>query len=91
MINSFGKEQKKEEKLPGWDEICRKEEELKANRWIEWMKDEIIKMAKGFYCCPRCGALVGGYSHYCDQCKTRYVEAGDAYWFAEYLKRRWKE
>lgn len=92
MINNFGEEQKKEEKnLPFQGEVSRRNDETKApNILTDWMKDEFIKMAEEFNCCPICGTPCSGYKHYCEACKERYVTADDAYWFAEHLKKRWK-
>ena len=49
--------------------------------------DEIIIMAQDFECCPHCGNTAIE-SHWCPACKERIIEPANAYWFAEFLKKK---
>ena len=53
--------------------------------------DEIIKMAENFECCPYCGNLNLDSEHSCNVCKKRFLKPDDAYWFAEYLKKKYNK
>jgi len=50
---------------------------------------EIIKEAEAFKCCPYCGNPDLDSEHFCNKCGERIVEPDDAYWFAEYLKKKY--
>ena len=50
-----------------------------------------IDLAEGFRCCPVCGSDDAESKHYCQHCKQSFVEEGDAYWLAQYLRKKFKE
>ena len=51
--------------------------------------DAIIAEADEFTCCPRCGATDIENDHYCQHCKERMVEPDSAWWFGQYLRRKY--
>lgn len=48
---------------------------------------KIVAEAENFQCCPLCGGQHNT-PHFCPVKEERYVEEDDAYWFAEYLKKK---
>jgi hypothetical protein len=50
---------------------------------------DIIALAEAFHCCPNCGATDNESKHGCQHCHESFVEEGDAYWFAEWLKKKY--
>lgn len=54
--------------------------------------EQILIEAKNFECCPDCGDVNDGaiHHHLCDKCKERVAVPDDAYWFYEYLAKKFK-
>lgn len=50
---------------------------------------EIIALAEKMEFCPMCGTDARKFSHYCPKCNERFSVADDAYWFYEYLKKKY--
>ena len=52
--------------------------------------EQIIKDLSEVCLCPECGIGMGCYSHFCENCNSRVSVPLDAYFWIEYLKRKYK-
>jgi len=84
---------------PNWWDFKKPQERMAHEMWLAIKQynletkradiKNIISEAEAFKCCPECGGDLPISDHYCEACKERISVPEDAYWFAQWLKKKY--